>query len=642
MKLVKPAIAALISGAFLGATQAAAHPAAHPAVHPSDNPRPPSSRYVPPLANVPMNQIIEQQLYPQLEYLFDKMVTEKEGVTIDGVAALKSNDKFLQGKIASGLAHVLLNMRRDDPRLQDQLNKRLRQFREIADMTAGMDNHTWGIYYYLEALYQLKQAGLLEQAVSPATLARLKTSLDWHTFVTPQWELIKLPTNYYGVAFSVSRLRMLLGWEDESASKVLLEKMMTHYRTYSGKYGFSDETPGEGRFDRYSILLVAEICERFIETGMEVTPEIKVMLRKSADIVLNIANTAGEGFTFGRSLGPYGDTAALEILSASAYLGVLTPEEKQYAYAYSNRIVARYMDFWYNPSMHSVDMWNGGRRTDTYRAKHRILGENFSLSHQLIFTTEFWNGAGMKDAKPKADLQAWLDRTRPRFSTAWFAQGEYDRALAIYRDRQHVFSLNMINGGNSQYDNSPYYPLPFAAGIIAGTPDSGPEHAQLLPKFTLADGSQLIGTSYIKDIRTDSKGKGARVSYRQDALAKTGGKGPVADGRIKLATTYTLEPGVITRTDTYTPSAPLQVSRLSLEFASYSDAPALQGKTVRFGNGDVTAFEVAGLDACTVEATGGADPYRAPTGAMASHLTCASSNFSFDRPLTVKWTLRYK
>jgi hypothetical protein len=63
---------------------------------------------------------------------------------------------------------------------------------------------------------------------------------------------------------------------------------------------------------------------------------------------------------------------------------------------------------------------------------------------------------------------------------------------------------------------------------------------------------------------------------------------------------------------------------------------------VRFGNGDVTAFEVAGLDACTVEATGGADPYRAPTGAMASHLTCASSNFSFDRPLTVKWTLRYK
>jgi hypothetical protein len=629
MNFVKPTLAALLSGAFLAPAFGAAHAGATPA--------PPSSRYVAPLANVPMNQIIQQQLYPQLEYLFDKMASEKERVTIDGVEALKSNDKFLQGKIASGLAHVLLNMRKDDPRLPE----RLRQFRDIADMTVDMDNHTWGIYYYLEALYQLKQAGLLEQAISPATLAKLRTSLDWHTFVTAQFELIKLPTNYFGVAFSVARLRMLLGWEDESASLTLLDKMLKHYATYSGKFGFSDETPGEGRFDRYSILLIAEICERFIETGMPVTPELKALLRKSADIVLNIANTSGEGFTFGRSLGPYGETAALEILSVSAYLGVLTPEEKQYAYAYSNRIVAKYMDFWHNPAMHSVDMWEQGRRTDTYRAKHRILGENFSLSHQLIFTTEFWNQAGMKDAKPKADLQAWLDKTRPRLSTTWFAQGEYDRALAVFRDKTHVLSLLMVNGGNSQYDNSPYYPLPFAAGIIAGTPDSGPDHAQLLPKFTLADGTQLLGTSYIKNIRSESHGKQVRVSYRQDELAKLGGKGPAKDGRIKLETTYTMEAGVITRTDTYTPTAPQQVSRVSLEFASYSDAPTLQGKTVRFADGDVTSFEVAGLDSCEVEQTKGADPFRAPAGAMKTHLTCATSNFTFDRPLTIKWTLRY-
>jgi hypothetical protein len=627
MKLVKSTLAALLAGALLP-----------PAFGAADAPRPPSSRYVPPLADVPMNQIVQRQLYPQLDYLFDKMVAEKDKVTIDGVEALKSNDKFLQGKIAGGLAHVLLNMRKDDPRLQE----RLRQFREITDMTVGMDNHTWGIYYYLEALYQLKQAGLLEQAISPATLARLKTTLDWHSFVTPDWELIKLPTNYYGVAFSVARLRMLLGWEDESASKVLLDKMMTHYATYSGKYGFSDETPGEGRFDRYSVLLVAEICERFIETGLTVTPELKALLRKSADIVLNAANTAGEGFTWGRSLGPYGETAALEILSVSSYLGILTPEEKQYAYAYANRIVAKYMDFWVDPAMHSVDMWNRGRRTDTYRAKHRILGENFSLSHQLIFTTEFWNQSGMKDVKPKADLQAWLERTRPRFGMTWFARGDYDRALAIYRDKSHVFSLAMINGGNSQYDNSPYYPLPFASGIVAGTPDSGPEHAQLLPKFTLADGSQLLPVSYIKDIRSDSKGNKARVSYRQDALARLGKKGPSPDERIKLETTYSFEPGSITRTDIYTPSAPLQVRRVSLEFASYADAPALQGKTVRFGQGDVSAFEVSGLDACTVEATHDAEPYRAPEGPMASHVSCATDNFSFDRPLTIKWTLRYR
>ncbi|MFL6675190.1 MAG: hypothetical protein ACJ8LG_18105 [Massilia sp.] len=628
MNRIKPALlAALVSSALLVQAQAAGAPDA------------PSARYVAPLANVPMNQIVQQQLYPQLEYLFDKMVAEKEQVTIDGVQALKSNDKFLQGKIAAGLVHVLTNMGKDDPRLPE----RLRQFRDIADLTAGMDNHTWGIYYYLQALYQLKQAGLLEQAVSPATLARLKASLDWRTFVTqPDYQLIRLPTNYFGVAFSVARLRMLLGWEDDSASKALLDKMLNHYATYSGKYGFSDETPGEGRFDRYSILLIAEICERFIETGMTVTPELKALLRKSAELALNVANTSGDGFTFGRSLGPYGETAVLEILSVSAYLGLLTPEEKEYAYTYSNGIVARYMDFWYNPAMHSVDMWGQGRRTDSYRAKHRILGENFSLAHQLIFTTEFWNKAGMAGARPRADLQAWLDRTQPRFGMTWFAKGEYDRALAIFRDKRHVFSLLMVNGGASQYDNSPYYPLPFATGIVAGTPDSGPDHAQLLPRFTLADGTQLLGTSYIKDIRGERKGRQVRVSYRQDELARLGAKAPARDGRIRLETTYTMEAGVITRTDKYTPAAPLQVARASLEFASYSDGPTLQGKTVRFAEGDVTAFEVSGLDACEVERTNGAEPYRSPAGAMKTHVTCASTNFTFAQPLTIKWTLRYR
>ncbi|MBL7537610.1 hypothetical protein INQ15_24815, partial [Escherichia coli] len=73
-----------------------------------------------------------------------------------------------------------------------------------------------------------------------------------------------LPNNYYGVAFSVARLRYLLGWEDEVGSKALLERMIAHYRIYSGKYGFADETDGHGRFDRYSVLLIGEIAQRFI------------------------------------------------------------------------------------------------------------------------------------------------------------------------------------------------------------------------------------------------------------------------------------------------------------------------------------------------------------------------------------------
>ncbi|MCC2971786.1 hypothetical protein [Massilia sp. IC2-476] len=586
----------------------------------------------------PLQRSVEQA-YPQLEYLFQKLSKEKAGMTMEGRESFKAKDKFLPGKVATGLADVLLHLPKDDPRLPGML----REYADIADLTIGMDNESWGIYYYIGALHRLKQAGLLERAVRPQTLEALRKKLDWRSFVrTPSYELISLPTNYYGVAFSIARLRMLMGWEDTAGSEVLLDKMMKHYAAYSGEFGFSDETDGQGRFDRYSILLAAEICERFIETGLEVTPELKALLRKSADVALNSATADGSGFTMGRSLGPYGETAMLEILSTAAYLGVLTPEEKEYAYAYSSRIAERYMKFWYNPEIHSVDMWNGGRRTDTYRGKHRILGENFSLLHQLIATNEMWNKAGMKDVVPRKDLAAWLERTRPKFSLTRFARGEYDRALAIWRDKGHVFSLSIINGGQSQHDNSPYFPLPFAHNVISGVADSGPQNTQLLPKFTLADGSELIATAWMKDIQVTPRGAGQVLTYRQDALSKLGKNLPIKDARIRVETEYSLQPGAITRTDRYVPTAPLSVSTLSLDFPSFSSGATVEGNTVRFKEGAVQAFEVSGLSSCTAQPTGGSELYRAPYGAMNTIVRCSSGAFSMREPLVVRWTIRYQ
>ncbi len=585
----------------------------------------------------PMNRTVQDNAYKQLDFFFKKLVAERENMVLDGASPFKSGDKFLPGKVAAGLGHVLLNTSRDDPSLE----QKLKDYRDIADMTVGMDNHTWGIYYYIGTLVKLKEAGLLERAVSPATLEKLRKQLDWRTFVTPQWDLINLPTNYYGVAFSIARLRMMMGWEDDSAGKVLLDKMLTHYKKYSGKFGFSDETDGEGRFDRYSILLIAEICERFLETGLQPTDELKGLLRKAADIALNVANTEGQGFSFGRSLGPYGETALVEILSVSAYLDVLTPEEKQYAYAFSSRIAERYMNFWYDPAMHSLDMWGKGRRTDTYRGKHRILGENFSLLHQLIYTNETWNKAGFKDVQPKADLQAWLDKNRPQFSTTIFAQGEYDRALSIFRDGPHVVSLNMINGGVSQHDNSPYYPLPFAPNIVSGVADSGGAHPQLLPKFTMADGAQLIGAAWIKDIKTGKDGQRYTVSYRQDELDRLGKRSPVKDGRIKLRTTYTLEHGVMTRTDIYTPVGAQEVDKITLEFASFSDQASIKGNTVTFAQGAVKEYSVSGLQQCEFAPTNGNKDFMAPYGPMKTLVTCSSGKLTMKEPLTIKWTIKY-
>jgi hypothetical protein len=597
------------------------------------------TKLVPSLA---MNRTVEIELMPQVEYFFKKLSAEKEQVTVDGFTAFKGNDKFLPGKIAVGLSHLLVGMSPTDARF----NQYVKEYRDLADLTVNIDNETWGIYYYLSALNKLKNAQLLDQAISPATLAILKQKLDWRVFVnTKDFTLINLPTNYYGVAFSVARLRMLLGWEDASGSDKLLEIALAHYDKYSGKFGYSDETDGEGRFDRYSILLIAEICQRFVDTGLPLTPKLKDLLRNAATVALNIGNADGEGFSFGRSIGPYADTSMLEILSVAAYLDVLTPEEKLYAYAYSSRIAERYVGFWFDPKIISVDMWGKGRRTDTYRGKHRILGENLSLLNQLISTNAMWNKAGFKNIVPATDLQAWFNKTQPTFNLHWFAQGEYDRALAIYRDKNHVFSLLMVNGGPSQHANSPYYPLPFSSNIVSGIADSGYQHPQLLPKFTLKDGSQLIPTAFIKNIRQVTRGKQHKISYQQDALTLLGKNRPIKDKRISLDTQYLFEPGVITRIDKYTPSEMLDVEQISLSFASFSDDASISsnvsGSDVTFKQGNATRFTVSGLAKCRADKTNGNHDFKSNNGPMRTHVYCNKENFKMNRPITIKWVIRY-
>jgi hypothetical protein len=462
----------------------------------------------------PLDQIVDRSLMPQIEFLFAKLLAERRDITLDGTRAFNGGDRFLPGKIAIGFSYLLL-ARADDP---VALATALAGYREIADMTVHDVNETWGVYYYMSALWKLRQAGLLDQAIAPATLALLQQKLDWRPFVNQaDWTLINLPTNYYGVAFSIARLRHLMGWEDASASEILLAKMIEHYARYSGEFGFSDETSGEGRFDRYSVLLIGEVCQRFLETGMTVTPHLKAWLRNAVDVVLVRLNERGDGFDYGRSIGAYGDSAFLEVLSAAAQLGLLGERERErdMAYAFAVRASDKYVNFWFDPQMQSVNLWEKGRRTDGYRNKNRILGENLSLAHQHLYTAKQWARIGYAGRPPSRDFGRWLDRL-PRYTTTWYAQGDYDRALFTVRDGEHVFSLNLVNGGSGQHMNNPYFPIPFSAHLVQGAADTS--FAQLVPRFVLADGSVLAPLSWFKDIGSHTHGPFMEVHYRMDEM----------------------------------------------------------------------------------------------------------------------------
>lgn len=372
---------------------------------------------------------------------------------------------------------------------------------------------------------------------------------------------------------------------------------------------------------------------------MPAGPEVKAWLRKSVDLMLPRLNLRGEGFEYGRSIGAYGETAFLEVLTAAAKLDVLTPAEKTMAYAYSSRVSARHMDFWFDPAMGSVNLWEHGRRTDAYRGKHRILGENLSLARQHFYTNAIWNEQGFKDKAPDPGYPAWLD-TLPKRSVTWFARGAHDRLLVTLRDRGRVVSLPLINGGRGQHANSPYYPVPFSPGMLSGVADG--RFAQLLPTITLEDGVALAPLAYAKAAKVTFRGAATIVDYHQDQVDRLGGDAPLADDRLAVSTRYVFSPGKITRTDVFSARSPLPVTNIDLDFAGFSETPSTRDGVTRFKRGDVTSFRAKGFRRCRSRALSNEPAYRTPTGAMMSLVQCSTGPISLSRPLTLSWTLTYR
>ncbi|KAI1691183.1 hypothetical protein DdX_22039 [Ditylenchus destructor] len=155
-----------------------------------------------------------------------------------------------------------------------RLDQRLRDFADIAELTLDDPNDAGASITTSRRCTTPNQRGLLDRAVRPATLAKLKQQLDgaasWgrsHADRSAQQLLWR--------GLPIARLRHLMGWEDAPPADQLLARTLDHYRRYSGEFGFADETEGKGRFDRYSVLLIGEIAKRLIETGMTPSAEVK-------------------------------------------------------------------------------------------------------------------------------------------------------------------------------------------------------------------------------------------------------------------------------------------------------------------------------------------------------------------------------
>lgn len=405
----------------------------------------------------------------------------------------------------------------------------------------------WGKYYFLKALVKLNALGRLHTLFSQEQLNQLKNKLLWQEMVEEDtWQLNeRFPTNFYGVAFSVARFRYLLGWESAYASQEILTRLCEHYRSHSSN-GFSDETEGKGRYDRYSVLLIAEICQRHLETGLMVPDELKMALRQAATLVLSVLTEDGGGFLWGRSIGAYGDSAFNEILAVSQQLGLLNAQERQVAETFSLACSERFLGFWIDHDEQSVNLWFNGRRTDAYRAEHRLVGENISLCVQHLYVQQVWAG-GRDRAVQRLNTPLQLAFTS-------FCKGDYIRGLFHWHDGERSFALPLINGDKGYHASSPYCPIPFCAGLLSGVADE--EGPLWVPVIRDSDNRMLSPLVWFTECTQRQTENGWEIIIHNDAMDVIAVNGtvsllPARESAIRSRTRYLIEKGCITREDTF-------------------------------------------------------------------------------------------
>ena len=605
-----------------------------------------------------MKQLIQQDLCPIMISLFKRVSEGGENLCMDQVPVYNEKAQFVGGKVINQACYTALKLLKTE--------ESFKQLGDMIRMVSDMPMETWGILNGISGLYRLQKAGILEKTVDQETLKKLKKSMDWRTFVDidRHYALIGKPTNYYGVAFGIARHRELMGWEDEGHSRHLLDRLLEHIDAYSGDLCFMDETPGEGRFDRYSILVPSELASQLLATGWEVPEKIRNMLSKSAHIFLKLADTAGLGFSYGRSIGAYGATAALEVLSAAAVVdGILTEEEKEIAYGYSMKLLEHLIHFWYDKDMESINMWEKGRRTDNYRNKNRILGENLSLCMQMVNSFEHWEDAGYGDHELCENYAQRLERL-DAYTYVPFSEGEMERGMAIVRDGCHVWSLPLINGGQKYYDKDPYMPVPFQNLVLEGVPECN--HGQLVPQIFMENGDVVMPVAFCKKITPKIEESGMEIVCEMDACLM--GEGVFISGNTRMdknlvdhsvaggskesqqpkrvegisdVATYKFAKNRITREDVFTITGDQKVKKVRLVFLTYSKQPKTEGAFVKFGQGVISGMCADGYEGCVVHEATKDGSFDTPHGRLNTEVVWEREGLEQTNSLKLSWTIEY-
>jgi len=586
-----------------------------------------------------MKKIVEQRLKPILKNYFEMIKAEGLDLVIDGVSAFNPRAQFVAGMVMEASCFTAVEILKDEESLKD--------LGIIIRMVSTMEMRTWGILSGITSLYRLHQHSLLNKVIDENTLNLLKKVLDWRTFVDEKnhYQLINKPTNYYGVAFGIARYRELLGWDEERHSVHLLNRLFEHIDCYSGDFGFMDETLGEGRFDFYTMLVPCEMTTLLLETGMKIPEKLRMMLRKSCEILLQLANKDGQGFHYGRSIGAYGDAGIFGVFSVAAEVGeILSKNEMEIAYAYCVKVMNRLVDFWYDQEMQSMNLWDKGRRTDHYRNKNRILSENLDLCMKAIRSYERWKNAGFGEREICSDYMERIAKL-DTYKYVLFSNGKYKRALAIVRDEDQVWSLPFVNGSTKYFDKDAYLHVPFQNEVLQGVTDC--KHIQLIPQLLMENGDIYVPHVFNSRITPIIENERMQITCEYDGLCYVDHddeivKSPKKVDGTKAVVKYIFEKNRICREDKWiVDNGTVKVKEARLVFLTFSEDPSANECEVSFGKGVITRMKVNGYELCEVKKALDDGRYDTPQGRLQYEVVWTNNNIDLSEELTFQWEITY-
>jgi hypothetical protein len=475
------------------------------------------------------------------------------------------------------------------------------------------------------------------QALSASEREEWRALLDVKRFYDPvNRRVIDLAENYLGVAARVAAIGHRLGLtRDRGPLDALIDRA---FEPFAQGRLYADDAPPTGRFDRYSNEYARYVWDAAAQADRKdilaaLGPSLTAQMRLWWDLV---DGTDGYGYPWGRSLGIVSYLDTLEIVAFLAKHAEFRPAPladlvSHFALAWG------YLRRDFKDQTHLLSLFDYGRGNYGY----------ITLDREWQQTTGFFGKAVVAHGM----LMPVLERekltsipARPTLTPVkrfeFFRRSGRMAGVWVVRESPSMqFALPITTG--TRPGVADYLPAPHGLRGVAVPVER--DVPALVPYLELADGRTIVAADGADEIHPSNDGREIRAVWRRWAQLGTKSTQFVDPG-LTSEVRWTLADSTLTRTETLTATAPLQLRRWRVVVPTTNTTGEYAGDEAMLTGSAPMRVTVTAPWPLTrrIQATGDGPLGRGARGAVPLHLTYDAADLVMTpgRPVTWSLTLR--